>query len=345
MYALGIPTTRSLAVVTTGEPVMREDLLPGAILTRVATSHIRVGTFEYIAHQGNKEDLKKLADYAIERHYPEILGSEQIYQDFLASVMDRQIELITEWLRVGFIHGVMNTDNMTISGETIDYGPCAFMDRYNPNTVFSSIDEGGRYAYANQPHIGQWNLARFAESILPLIDTDINKAAEIAAEIINSYNEKFQKQWLGMMRYKLGLIGREEGDEKLIGELLQWMQKNEADYTNTFRDLCSEDCPDADIYKNEDFKAWYKNWQQRLLKHQDNIVESLQIMKTSNPAFIPRNHLVEEALEAAVVRNDFSVLHELLKVLKQPYEDDSKYKEFRKLPNSGAQIYQTFCGT
>ena len=254
MHALGIPTTRSLAVVTTGETVMRDNLLPGAILTRVASSHIRVGTFEYALHTADKQSLKLLADYTIGRHFPHITGSDNPYLNLLSAVMDRQITLVTGWLRVGFIHGVMNTDNMAISGETIDYGPCAFMDSYDPATVFSSIDRMGRYSYANQPPITRWNLARLADTLLPLIHDDLKQAIAMAEDILQLFDTKFQQQWLGMMRGKLGLYKEKKEDEKLIADLLQWMQSTSADYTNTFCDLISNKIPEGEIYQAEVFK-------------------------------------------------------------------------------------------
>lgn len=345
MHALGIPSTRSLAVVTTGEPVMRDDVLPGAILTRVASSHIRVGTFEYAYQEGGKADLQQLADYTIKRHFPQVANSDQPYLDLLLGIMDRQITLVTEWLRVGFIHGVMNTDNMAISGETIDYGPCAFMDVYDPNTVFSSIDQIGRYAYANQPPIVGWNLARLAETLLPLIHEDQKKAASLAEESLHAFNGQFQKQWLSMMRCKLGLLTEEKEDEHLIGDLLQWMQRVGADYTNTFRDLSSDQLPGKDIYQDSSFSDWHVHWKQRLSRKTTPFTDAMELMKSTNPAFIPRNHRVEAALKAAEEDADFSVFQTLLEVLAKPYQDKSQYSEFKHLPTPEERVYQTFCGT
>jgi len=251
MHALGIPTTRSLAVVTTGEDVLRETMLPGAILTRVAASHIRVGSLEFAAAQGDKDTVVALLNYTINRHDPDLKDAENKALAMLERVMERQSDLIVHWMRVGFIHGVMNTDNMTISGETIDYGPCAFMDAYDPNTVFSSIDQMGRYAYANQPVIAQWNIARLAEALLPLIDADIDRAVQKAEEAVNRFPALYKTKWLAMMRAKLGLFGAQDGDEKLISDLLDWMQHHHADWTNTFRDLSIGKKPAEQLYDTQ----------------------------------------------------------------------------------------------
>ena len=261
--ALHIPTTRSLAVVKTGEKVVRENLLNGAILTRVASSHIRVGTFQYIAATQNLEDLNTLVDYTIDRHYPDIKSSKNKALDLLSLVMEKQCQLVINWMRVGFIHGVMNTDNMTISGETIDYGPCAFMDQYDPKTVFSSIDKFGRYAFSNQPPITKWNLARFAECLIPLIDKDEESAIKIATELIDNFQNIYEEKWLNMMRDKLGLFGEDKNDLTLINKLLDWMKNNNADYTNTFCRLMGVEIDD-EVYKNNDFKSWTNEWEKRL---------------------------------------------------------------------------------
>ncbi len=342
MHGLGIPTTRSLAVVTTGEPVMRETLLPGAILTRVAASYIRVGTFEYVAASGDVTVLKALADYAIARHYPEIAKSEGMYLAFLNAMIERQAALIAKWQFVGFIHGVMNTDNMAISGETIDYGPCAFMDRYDPATVFSSIDRLGRYAYGNQPQMAQWNIARFAESLLPLFHPEQEQAIIIAEEAINRFSDRFKYHWLMGMRAKLGLFNEEADDKALIDALLTWMHAHQADYTNTFRNLSIE----AEALPNDvEFTKWYESWRARLKRQEMPKHEAHQLMREHNPAVIPRNHRVEEALEAAVEREDLSVMHRLLDALKKPYEDTSERPYYNALaPNNMAQ-YKTYCGT
>lgn len=344
MSALGIPTTRSLAVVTTGEPVYRMSTLPGAILTRVAASHIRVGTFEYVAARQDEPTLRVLADYAIERHYPEVVDAPRKYLEFFRAVQDRQAALIARWQLVGFIHGVMNTDNMAISGETIDYGPCAFMNAYRLNTVFSSIDDAGRYAYGNQPRIGQWNLARFAETLLPLLDPDQEKAVAQASEALNEYPALFQSYWLAGMRKKLGLQTDETDDIELVQSLLAWMEKSRADFTHTFRDLSAEGPPAGERYQEPDFRAWYSRWQQRLDREGQPKGSAHALMQTVNPVVIPRNHRVEEALTAAEAHGDLSVLHRLLTALTSPYEatrDSVPYQE----PPSDDCSYRTFCGT
>ena len=344
MHALGVSTARSLAVVSTGEAVYRESALPGAILTRVAASHLRVGTFEHFAGQ-DLASMKQLADYAINRHYPELNDSAQPYLDFFQAVMRRQITLVVDWLRVGFIHGVMNTDNMTISGESIDYGPCAFMDSYDPHTVFSSIDHGGRYAFANQPQIAKWNLARLGEALLPLLHDDAEQAAAQANAMLKSFDEEFQKAWLTMMRSKLGLLGEQDADTEIIDELLQWMQQHQADYTNTFRDLSAENAPTAEQYQNEQYLNWHKRWQQRLEQGNEPLESALKTMRINNPAIIPRNHRVEAALSAAEKDADFSVLHALLDALREPYVDSDAYLEYRQPPTAMEKVRQTFCGT
>lgn len=345
MYALGIPTTRSLAVVTTGEPVLRETVLPGAILTRVASSHIRVGTFQYAAKWGSIEELQALADYTIKRHYPEVEADDHKYLSLLKEVIKRQAKLISKWQLVGFIHGVMNTDNMTISGETIDYGPCAFMDTYDPATVFSSIDRQGRYAYGNQPNIGGWNLARFAETLLPLLHEDQDEAVKLAQDEISAFPKLYHKNWLAGMRAKLGLFNEEEQDETLIESLLNLMEKNSADYTNTFRSLSLDKPEDTVLFGNPEFSEWYKSWQERRERQEESKETSLELMQKNNPVVIPRNHRVEEALEAAVNDGDYSVMGKLLEVLSKPYVETPEQAEYCKLPAPSDQPYQTFCGT
>jgi serine/tyrosine/threonine adenylyltransferase len=348
MAALGIPTTRSLAVVRTGEPVFRETSLPGAVLTRVAASHIRVGTFEYVAYMlkdENRSFLKALTDYTIARHYPEVAFTENPALEFLKAVMEKQAWLVAKWISVGFIHGVMNTDNMTISGETIDYGPCAFMDRYDPKTVFSSIDQHGRYAYGNQPQIVQWNLARFAETLLPLFSTDSAHAVEMAREVIQQFPNMYQKHWLLIMSKKLGILNPEPQDTELIQSLLVWMQHQQADFTNTFRALGSETLCNEPFFLESGFQAWYQNWQARLLRQPSGIESCFALMNAHNPWVIPRNHRVEEALSAANENQDYSLLHQLLAALATPYQEISEYEEFTMPPPLGGQRYQTFCGT
>lgn len=345
MDALGIPTTRSLAVVSTGESVIRHTDLPGAILTRVAASHIRVGTFQYTSNWGTEQDLQSLADYTIDRHFPDIQSNTNRYLSLLQEVIKRQAELIAKWQLVGFIHGVMNTDNMTISGETIDYGPCAFMDAYDPATVFSSIDRQGRYAYGNQPRIAGWNLARFAETLLPLLHDDQAKAIEIAQEEISSFTKLFHDHWLTGMRAKLGISNKETQDESLIENLLSMMQKYHADYTNTFRALTFDTLGAKDLFESTEFAQWHEQWQARLDRQQEPNA-SHQLMKSSNPAIIPRNHRVEEALESAEKDGDYSVMKRLLDVLSSPYEHTSEQVEdYYTMPGQSTHPYQTFCGT
>jgi len=344
MFGLGIPTTRSLAVVKTGEKVIRETPLDGAILTRVAESHIRVGTFQYAVIAEDKKDLKILFDYTIDRHYPHIKDSKNPAVDLLKIVIEKQTKLVVDWMRVGFIHGVMNTDNMAISGETIDYGPCAFMDTYDPETVFSSIDQNGRYAFFNQPGITKWNLARFAECLVPLIHDDKNTGIQIATEIVNSFSEIYKKNWLEMMGKKLGLLGKEAKDEKLITDLLAWMHKNKADYTNTFCFLMNENFQNKKIYNNQSFLDWKKQWQDRLKINSNSPKESLKLMCLSNPLVIPRNHKVEEALEAAN-SGDLKPAKNLLKILEKPYEDKKEINKYQLPAPPSDKIYKTFCGT
>lgn len=344
LAALGIPTTRSLAVVATGELVYRATPLPGAILTRVAASHVRVGTFEYLAARRDEPTLRALADYAIDRHYPELIASPEKYLAFLRAVTDRQASLIARWQLVGFIHGVMNTDNMAISGETIDFGPCAFMNAYHPDTVFSSIDHAGRYAYGNQPVIAQWNLARFAESLLSLIDADPKQAIVRATEVLGEYPAQYERYWLAGMRKKLGLQSEEAGDPDLIRYLLAWMEKNQADFTNTFRALSPEEPPAADLYQDPAFQAWYSQWRLRLRGEGRPSTTVSAEMQAVNPAIIPRNHRVEEALAAAEKQDDLSVLHRLLAVLTSPFESRAELVPYQE-PPLDEDNYRTFCGT
>jgi serine/tyrosine/threonine adenylyltransferase len=345
MNGLGISTTRSLAVVTTGEPIMREKVLPGAILTRIASSHLRVGTFQYAANFGTIEEVKALADYALERHFSNVDKKDNPYLAVLKEVIKRQAELIAKWQLVGFIHGVMNTDNMTISGETIDYGPCAFMDTYDPKTVFSSIDRYGRYAYGNQPNIGSWNLARFAEALLPLLHTDENEAVKLAQDAISSFEDLFMESWLSGMRAKLGLFNEEAEDQQLIEELLDMMEKHKADYTNTFRALTLEKREGILMFDTEEFNNWDKKWQVRLTRQAESKDSVNQLMKSSNPSIIPRNHRVEEALEAAEVNGDYSVMDKLLSALSKPYSYSQDHERYSSLPEPANEPYRTFCGT
>ena len=345
MHALGIPTTRSLAVVTTGETIIREKELAGAVLTRVAASHLRVGTFQYVARWGTVEDLRALADYAIQRHYPAIKADENRYLNLLREVIKRQATLTAKWQLVGFIHGVMNTDNMTISGETIDYGPCAFMDTYDLATVFSSIDSQGRYAYGNQPRIAGWNLARLAEALLPLLNENEEDALNLAQEAMQDYPKLYYTTWLAGMRAKLGLFNEESQDELLIEELLGLMQKYQADYTNTFLALTFAKTKDTVLFGIEAFNQWYEKWQARLTRQEQSKSSIQQLMKDNNPAVIPRNHRVEEAIEAAVEQGDKLVLQRLLKALAKPFAHAPHQDEYATLPPQSDCPYQTFCGT
>lgn len=345
MHALGIPTTRSLAVVTTGEPVFRETEQPGAVLTRVAASHLRVGTFQYAANWGTVQDLQTLADYTLQRHFPGSDNASNRYLFLLQEVMKRQADLIAKWQLVGFIHGVMNTDNMALSGETIDYGPCAFMDTYDPATVFSSIDMQGRYAYGNQPYIAGWNLARFAEALLPLLHDNEEQAVELAQDAISVFTELYHKNWLTGMRAKLGIFNEETEDQSLIEGLLSMMQKHHADYTNTFRALTFNTLEDTVLFGTSEFNQWHELWRARLSRQQESKESSYELMRSSNPAIIPRNHRVEEALEAAVEQGDYSVMQRLLQVLSRPYAHSCEQAEYSTLPAPSNRPYRTFCGT
>jgi uncharacterized protein YdiU (UPF0061 family) len=345
MNGLGIPTTRSLAVVTTGEAIIRETEQQGAILTRVAASHLRVGTFQYAAAWGTLEDLRTLADYTLQRHYPDAIMKENRYLLLLREVIGRQAELIAQWQLVGFIHGVMNTDNMALSGETIDYGPCAFMDVYDPETVFSSIDQQGRYAYGNQPGIANWNLARFAETLLPLLDEDQEQAIKLAEEEIADFKERSYHHWLTGMRAKLGIFNEEVEDVTLSEDLLDLMQKYQADYTNTFRALTLGKLEESPLFATTEFMKWHELWQARLSRQAQSKDASQELMRSSNPAIIPRNHRVEEALAAAVERGDYGVMERLLKALSNPYAYSSEQEEYSTLPEGATRPYRTFCGT
>jgi uncharacterized protein YdiU (UPF0061 family) len=351
MHALRIPTTRSLAVVTTGEQVYRTEILPGAVLTRVAASHIRVGTFQYFAARGDQEALKELLDYVINRHYPEARNAEVPALAVLKAITARQAALIADWMRVGFIHGVMNTDNMALSGETIDYGPCAFMDRYDPQTVFSSIDQGGRYAYTNQPGIAQWNLARLAETLLPLIDADEARSVELATAVIEEFLEQFETAFLAHMRRKIGLASSEDGDADLISLLLAAMQKAQADFTLTFSRLsraAESSSGNAAVYElfktPADIEGWLKAWRARLVLDPQSHPERAEAMRLANPEFIPRNHRVEAALQAATA-GDMQPFQRLLAILQRPYDRQPDAAEFTQPPPASDEKYKTFCGT
>ncbi|WP_338700294.1 YdiU family protein [Bradyrhizobium sp. 26S5] len=350
MFALGIPTTRSLAAVVTGEPVMRETALPGAVLTRIASSHIRVGTFQFFAARGDTDGVRALADHVIIRHYPELKDAAQPYHALLAGVVARQAALVARWLLVGFIHGVMNTDNTSISGETIDYGPCAFLDAYNPAQVFSSIDEMGRYAYANQPRIALWNLTRLAECLLPLLADEQEKAIEQAQVILGDFPEKFTAAYQAGLRAKVGLFTARDGDEALIQDLLDAMAKNGADFTLTFRHLgeaASDDAADvrAQFTDPAAFDEWAPRWRARLALEQQTPAERKAAMRAVNPAFIPRNHRIEAVIAAAVTNDDYAPFEELLTVLAKPFEDQPQFAAYADPPLPEQRVTQTFCGT
>ncbi len=360
MFALGIPTTRSLAVVATGEPVYRENVLPGAVLTRVAASHIRVGTFEYASAKGDISLIQALADYTMRRHYGETINAENPHLAFFQAVAERQAQLIAKWMQVGFIHGVMNTDNMALSGETIDYGPCAFLDAYDTATVFSSIDQHGRYAFANQPRIASWNLARLAETLLPLFADDEQAAIALAQQALVDFGESFNRHWLSGMRKKLGLQNEEEADSELVTALLSLMQQHQADYTNTFRRLSGSASASAPaenhgttanalpgtetLFATAEFTAWAGNWWARVKRQSISPTEALTNMRAINPAVIARNHKVEEALKAAD-NGDMSAVHHLVAAVKQPYVESAENKDYREAAPQSAEPYRTFCGT
>lgn len=345
MHALGIATTRSLAVVTTGESVIRGTEQPGAILARVASSHLRVGTFQYVSKWGTIEDLRLLADYTINRHFPDIKDHENKYFSLLHEVIRGQAVLIAKWQLVGFIHGVMNTDNMAISGETIDYGPCAFMDTYDPGTVFSSIDIQGRYAYGNQPLIAEWNLARFAETLLPLLHTDQEQAIKLARDKLADFSQLYHSNWLAGIRAKLGIFNQEMQDESLIEDFLNMMIKYHADYTNTFRNLTLGMPEDTVFFGTTEFTRWHDQWRLRLRRQRESKDSVHQSMKNNNPAIIPRNHQVEAALDAAVNQGDYSVMERFLHVLSNPFAYSPEQVEYAKLPEPSNGRYRTFCGT
>jgi len=340
MYYLGIPTTRSLAVVETGEKVYREVPLKGSILTRVASSHIRIGTFQFLAAHKDYEGMKSLLDFSIKRHFSNLKFSENLAIEFIKAVMQKQINLIVEWMRVGFIHGVMNTDNSTISGETIDYGPCAFMDHYDANTVFSSIDTQGRYSFANQPSIIQWNLVRLAECLLPLIDKDEKRSIEIAQNLINTFSLLFKDKWLQMMKKKLGIKDQSEDDEELINNLIKWMQQKKPDFTNTFCNLMNYDHADDEEFEDDEFNNWKREWKKRVESK-----EYLDVMISCNPTLIPRNYLVEEALSEAETDGKFDKFNELNAIISSPYQLKKVNIKYLETPSKTNIPYKTFCGT
>ena len=350
MAALGIPTTRALAAVLTGEKVQRETMQPGAVLTRVASSHIRIGTFQYFAARGDGEAVRQLADYVIARHYPDVSNAERPYLALLDAVIGRQAALVANWLCVGFIHGVMNTDNMSISGETIDYGPCAFMDAYDPATVFSSIDEGGRYAFGNQPRIALWNLTRLAECLLPLINETEEEAIEAAQVALGGFAAKFDKSFHDGMRAKIGVVSPQDGDSGLFGALLKTMADSGADYTLTFRALCDAVHDDASALRAlfadpSGIDAWLLVWRDRLALDPRDDDTRRTAMRAVNPAFIPRNHRIEAVIQAAIRRDDFGPFSELMTVLARPYADQPDFAGYAIPPEADQRVLQTFCGT
>jgi serine/tyrosine/threonine adenylyltransferase len=353
MAAMGVPTTRTLAAVATGEPVFRETTLPGAVLTRVATSHLRVGTFEYFAVRRDVEAIRTLADFAIGRHYPQAAQAEQPYRAFLDAVITRQARLIAQWMLLGFIHGVMNTDNTSISGETIDYGPCAFMEAYDPATVFSSIDRHGRYAYGNQPRIALWNLTRLAEALLPLLEQETGNqetAMSSATEALEAFAPQYDAAYFDGLRRKLGLFTARDGDLELVQELLQTMAAGQADFTLTFRRLCDAaegtDSQLRALFANADaYDAWSARWRQRIEAEPVSAEQRGRAMRQANPLFIPRNHLVEAVIQAAVERQDFSPFEDLLEVVLHPYEERPGLERYTLPATPEERVLHTFCGT
>ena len=340
MYHLGIPTTRSLAVVETGEKVYREVPLKGSILTRVASSHIRIGTFQFLAAHKDYEGMQALLDFSIKRHFRNMKFSKNVTVEFIQAVMQKQIKLIVDWMRVGFIHGVMNTDNSTISGETIDYGPCAFMDSYDAKTVFSSIDTQGRYSFANQPSIIHWNLVRLAECLLPLIDKNEKKSIEIAQNTLNDFSSLFKDEWLQMMRKKIGIEDQSDEDEELINNLVKWMQSKNPDFTNTFCNLMNYEHANDEVFEDNDFDTWKKNWKKRVKSK-----EYLKTMININPVLIPRNYLVEEALNEAETNNKLDKFNDLNRAISSPYQLKNVHIKYLMTPSKTNIPYKTFCGT
>ena len=340
MYHLGIPTTRSLSIIKSDDFIQREEPLPCGVLTRVASSHIRIGTFEYFNFRKDIDSLKLLADYTINRHFPSIKSTKNKYQQLLIKVQSINAELVAKWMAVGFIHGVMNTDNTSISGETIDYGPCAFMDHYDANTVFSSIDTQGRYSFANQPSIIQWNLVRLAECLLPLIDENEKKSIEIAQNLLNTFSSLFKDRWLQMMKKKLGIKDQSEDDEELINNLIKWMQQKKPDFTNTFCNLMNYDHADDEEFEDDEFNNWKREWKKRVESK-----EYLDVMMSCNPTLIPRNYLVEEALSEAETDGKFDKFNELNEIISSPYQLKKVNIKYLETPSKTNIPYKTFCGT
>ena len=351
MHALGIPTTRALAAVTTGEKIIREGFQRGGVLTRVASSHLRVGTFQYFAARQDHEKLKQLADYAIQRHYPELANEDEKYLLFLKEVQERQASLVAKWVSVGFVHGVMNTDNMTISGETIDYGPCAFMDAYDPKTVFSSIDDHGRYAYGNQPVIAQWNLARFAETLIPLINPkDSDAAIKSATDILNGFPEIYQLAWLNEMRKKLGLTERNEGDIEMVNHLHTIIEGKAIDYTLLFKNMAGfargEETALLEMFEDKaEIEKWLEGWLGQIHASNRAVEQTANAMDCVNPVYISRNHLVEDALQEASDNENYKPFNILLDLVKSPFEEKHGFEDYKKPAPKGSAPYVTYCGT
>ena len=350
MHSLNIPTTRALAAVSSGDDVLREKVLPGGILTRVASSHIRVGTFQYASTTGDLEKIRVLSDYSINRHYKDILEKKEKYIEFFEAVCESQLNLISKWMGIGFIHGVMNTDNMTISGETIDYGPCAFMDRYDPNTFFSSIDTQGRYAYSNQPLILLWNLARFAETLIPLIDKNEKNSINILSQKISLIQSKYEKAWLKVMSEKIGITKIKDGDLELINDLLDIMKNEKADFTLVFRYLADFIIGKENLLINlfdnsKKINEWIINWKNRIEKEGKFDKSLSSKMKKINPLYIPRNHLVEHALDEALSKENYKPFYKLLGFVTNPYDEIPNSEEYTLPAPINDKPYKTFCGT
>ncbi|MCC5920795.1 MAG: YdiU family protein [Cyclobacteriaceae bacterium] len=345
MYHLGIPSSRGLAVVATGEKVMREQPLPGAVFTRVMKGHIRVGTFEYARQFASTEEQQAFLEYVVNRHYPDLVSSENLALALIRQVMEVQAELVVNWERIGFIHGVMNTDNMSISGETFDYGPCAFMNAYHKGTVFSSIDRQGRYAFGNQSPIAHWNLACLAGALLPLIDQDEKSAIAAAQDQLNAFPALHHRKWTAMMRKKLGLLNAQPDDATLAEQLLAIMQQYKMDYTNTFMMLQTLKFPKTSAYESNEFQEWLQQYRERIKQDSADSLQRKELMQQVNPVLIPRNHKVEEALKSAAEKGDFTPFNELLEALKKPYEYEPLYAHLQYAPSAFDQSYQTFCGT
>lgn len=350
MHSLGVPTTRALAIVSTGDTVMRQQALPGAVLTRVAASHIRIGTFQFFSARDDFDALKKLADYAIERHYQELKNTANPYLAFLSAVCDKQAYLVAKWMNIGFVHGVMNTDNMTISGETIDYGPCAFVDGFDPSIVYSSVDHQGRYAYQNQPTMALWNLARFAETLLPLLDEDDDTAIALATKAVTEFDQRYQDYWLAGMRAKLGIDNEEEGDLELANELLAIMAEHQVDYTQLFRaliELVRGNPEPARVLFTESkrFYIWQVQWAQRLSRNNEAVYSNIDKMRKANPVYIPRNHLVEDAITQAQDNDDMTAFNQLLARVTNPFMEVEGKEEYEQAAPADFGHYKTFCGT